>query len=163
MAVAEHSRAVPGFAPGLGVVAERFCRCGPVCPAHRVLHSRDVTGIARNLAQSGSQLICLPGYRCRPHPNDPGLGSWPNGLGKKNNFVDVSCVTNHGKNGSVSSWPVGSIPKREEPGKTGAPCVKVPGSSRVPLHSPPPPPANSFVIGPAVINTQLSDRSRIAP
>jgi len=25
-----------------------------------------------------------------------------------------------------------SIPKREEPGKTGAPCVKVPGSSRVP-------------------------------
>jgi hypothetical protein len=26
----------------------------------------------------------------------------------------------------------GSIPKREEPGKTGAPCVKVPGSSRVP-------------------------------
>jgi len=24
------------------------------------------------------------------------------------------------------------IPKREEPGKTGAPCVKVPGSSRVP-------------------------------
>jgi hypothetical protein len=27
---------------------------------------------------------------------------------------------------------LGSIPKREEPGKTGAPCVKVPGSSRVP-------------------------------
>ena len=27
-----------------------------------------------------------------------------------------------------------SIPKPEEPGKTGAPCVKVPGSSRVPVH-----------------------------
>jgi hypothetical protein len=66
---------------------------------------------------------------------------------------------------------LGSIPKREEPGKTGAPCVKVPGSSRVPVHDeqthphrprlvvshstcPPlssPPHANSFVIGPAVI------------
>jgi hypothetical protein len=68
------------------------------------------------------------------------------------------------------------IPKREEPGKTGAPCVKVPGSSRVPPprslvrdgqthpHRPrlvvshstcPPlssfPHAHSFVIGPAVI------------
>jgi hypothetical protein len=44
--------------------------------------------------------------------------------------------------GSCTSHPgvLGSIPKREEPGKTGAPCVKVPGSSRV-----------SFVIGPAVI------------
>ena len=31
---------------------------------------------------------------------------------------------------------LGSIPKREEPGKTGAPCVKVtvPGSSRVPVR-----------------------------
>ncbi len=36
--------------------------------------------------------------------------------------------------GSRTSHPgvLGSIPKREEPGKTGAPCVKVPGSSRVP-------------------------------
>ncbi len=38
--------------------------------------------------------------------------------------------------GSCTSHPgfLGSIPKREEPGKTGAPapCVKVPGSSRVP-------------------------------
>ena len=77
--------------------------------------------------------------------------------------------------GSCTSHPgvLGSIPKREEPGKTGAPCVKVPGSSRVPVrderthlhrprlvvsHSTCPPlfsshPANSFVIGPAVINT----------
>jgi len=30
-------------------------------------------------------------------------------------------------------WSLGSIPKREEPGKTGEPCVKVPGSSRVPV------------------------------
>ena len=28
---------------------------------------------------------------------------------------------------------LGSIPKREEPGKTGVPCVKVQGSSRVPV------------------------------
>jgi hypothetical protein len=36
--------------------------------------------------------------------------------------------------GSCTSHPgvLGSIPKREEPGKTGAPCIKVPGSSRVP-------------------------------
>ena len=75
--------------------------------------------------------------------------------------------------GSYTSHPgvLGSFPKREEPGKTGAPCVKVPGSSRVPVrdeqthpHSPrlvvshstcPPlsssPHAHSFVIGPAVI------------
>ncbi len=37
--------------------------------------------------------------------------------------------------GSCTRHPgvLGSIPKREEPGKTGAPCVKVPGSSRVPF------------------------------
>ena len=36
--------------------------------------------------------------------------------------------------GSCTSHPgvLGLIPKREEPGKTGAPCVKVQGSSRVP-------------------------------
>ena len=42
--------------------------------------------------------------------------------------------------GSCTSHPgvLGSIPKREEPGKTGAPCFKVPGSSRVPVikHTP---------------------------
>ena len=39
--------------------------------------------------------------------------------------------------GSCTSHPgvLGSIPKREEPGKTGAPCVKVPGSSRVPTST----------------------------
>ena len=36
--------------------------------------------------------------------------------------------------GSCTNHPgvLASIPKREETGKTGAPCVKVPGSSRVP-------------------------------
>jgi hypothetical protein len=55
--------------------------------------------------------------------------------------------------GSCTSHPgvLGSIPKREEPGKTGAPCVKVPGSSRVPPH------AHSFVIGPAVIKHTYVD------
>ncbi len=47
--------------------------------------------------------------------------------------------------------------RREEPGKTGAPCVKVPGSSRVTVLSrstcPPLSRANSFVIGTAVIST----------
>jgi len=40
--------------------------------------------------------------------------------------------------GSCTSHPgvLGSIPKREEPEKTGAPCVKVPGSSRAPLARP---------------------------
>jgi hypothetical protein len=67
------------------------------------------------------------------------------------------------------------------PGKTGAPCVKVPGSSRVPVrdeqthphrprlvisHStcPPlssPPHANSFVIGPAVIKHTHTHTSSI--
>ena len=36
--------------------------------------------------------------------------------------------------GSCHPGVLGSIPKREEPGKTGAPCVKVPGSSRVPVR-----------------------------
>ena len=61
-------------------------------------------------------------------------------------------------------------------GKTGAPCFEVPGSSRVPVRdgqtsphrlrlvvsrstcpalSPPSPHSNSFVIGPALINTKL--------
>jgi hypothetical protein len=34
----------------------------------------------------------------------------------------------------IFAFILGSIPKREEPGKTGAPCVKVPGSSRVPCN-----------------------------
>ena len=57
---------------------------------------------------------------------------------------------------------LGSIPKREELGKTGAPCVQVPGSSHRPRlvasrstcpQLSPSPHANSFVIGTAVLNT----------
>ena len=57
---------------------------------------------------------------------------------------------------------MGSIPKREELGKTGAPCVQVPGSSHRPRlvasrstcpQLSPSPRANSFVIGTAVMNT----------
>jgi hypothetical protein len=84
--------------------------------------------------------------------------------------------------GSCTSHPgvLGSIPKREEPGKTGAPCVKVPGSSQSltgpsvmgslvhtglgssslvahVLPYPPPPHANSFVLGPPVINTHTHE------
>jgi hypothetical protein len=41
-------------------------------------------------------------------------------------------VADRGPPATLEFWVVCSIPKREEPGKTGAPCVKVPGSSRVP-------------------------------
>jgi hypothetical protein len=72
-----------------------------------------------------------PGWA--PDPLMVGIRS-PDGL------VVVSCTSHPGV--------LGSIPKREEPGKTGAPCIIVPRSSRVP-----PPHVNSFVLGPAVINT----------
>ena len=81
--------------------------------------------------------------------------------------------------GSCTRHPgvLGLIPKQEEPGKTGAPYVNVLGSSRVPVrderthphrtclvsHSTCPPlssspPTNSFIIGPAVINTHYPYR-----
>ena len=60
--------------------------------------------------------------------------------------------------GSCTSHPgvLGSIPKREEPGKTGAPCVKVPGSSRVP-HSPSAPPP-SFTQSPYPPRSLVRDK-----
>jgi len=104
-----------------------------------------------------------------PHGSPPRHGWAPDppmeGIRSPIGLVVGSCTIHPGV--------LGSIPKREEPGKTGAPCVKVPGSSRVlmsglihtglglssliahVLHSPPPPPANSFIIGPAVINTHF--------
>jgi len=70
----------------------------------------------------------LKGSRCDCKSDPPMVGiRSPIGL------VVGSC-TSH-------SRVLGSIPKREEPGKTGAPCVKVPGSSQVPcppLSSSPP-------------------------
>ena len=132
----------------------------------------------------------LPRHGWAPDPLMVGIRS-PDGL------VVGSCTSHPGV--------LGSIPKREEPGKTGVACVQVPGSSRVPFgigfkllltrsspsrhppftqypspsrslvclcdgqtsphkprlvvpHSTCPslsasPPANSFIIGPAVINT----------
>jgi hypothetical protein len=63
--------------------------------------------------------------------------------------------------GSCTSHPgvLGSIPKREEPGKTAAPCIKVPGSSRVSVRDGQPSPhrprlvVSRSTLGPAVINT----------
>jgi hypothetical protein len=64
----------------------------------------------------------LPRPECAGQPDPPMVGiRSPIGL------VVGSCISHPGV--------LGSIHKREEPGKTGAPCVKVPGSSRVP---PPP-------------------------
>ena len=59
----------------------------------------------------------LPRHGWAPDPPMVGIRS-PIGL------VVESCTSHPGV--------LTSIPKREEPGKTGAPCVKVPGSSRVP-------------------------------
>ena len=109
------------------------------------------------------------GRECSCATNKPRPGWAPDplmvGIRSPNGLVVGSCTSHPGV--------LGSIPKREEPGKTGAPCVKVPVSSRVPVrdgqtspHWPrlvvsrstcpplsPPPHANSFVLGPAVINT----------
>ena len=62
--------------------------------------------------------------------HSPALGGLPDppmvasGIRSPIGLVVESCTSHPGV--------LGSIPKREEPGKTGAPCVKVPGSSRVP-------------------------------
>jgi hypothetical protein len=63
-----------------------------------------------------------------PHGSQPRPGRVPDplmvGIRSPIGLVVGSCTSHPGV--------LGSIPKREEPGKTGAPCVKVPGSSRVP-------------------------------
>ena len=69
--------------------------------------------VLKNRVPHGSQ----PRHGWAPDPPMVGIRS-PIGL------VVESCTSHPGV--------LGSIPKREEPGKTGAPCVKVPGSSRVP-------------------------------
>ena len=56
--------------------------------------------------------------------------------------------------GSCTSHPgvLGSFPKREEPGKTVAPCIKVPGSSRVPPSS-----FHTIFLSPAFISARWAD------
>jgi hypothetical protein len=119
-----------------------------------------------NERNQGKQAHPVLKYRV-PHVSQPRPGWAPDplmvGIRSPDGLVVGSCTRHPGV--------LGSIPKREEPGKTGAPCVKVPGSSRVPVrdeqthpHRPrlvvshstcPPlsssPHANSFVIGPVVI------------
>jgi hypothetical protein len=96
-------------------------------------------------------------------------------------------ATGHNRNiglvvGSCTSHPgvLGSIPKREEPGKTGALCIKVQGSSRVPVrdgqthphrprivvsHSTCPPLSSppTRIIGPAVIKHTHIEIRRSGP
>jgi hypothetical protein len=66
-------------------------------------------------------------YRA-PHGSQPRHGWAPDpqmvGIRSPMGLVVGSCTSHPGV--------LGSIPNREEPGKTVAPCVKVPGSSRVP-------------------------------
>ena len=130
----------------------------PQSPCHQVT-KREEPG------KTGAPCVKVPGSSRVPAP--PWVGSRsPDGWDQIPRPIGlvVGSYTNH-------PGVLGSIPKREEPGKTGAPCVKVPGSSRVPVrdeqthphrprlvvsHStcPPlssPPHTNSFVIGPAVI------------
>jgi hypothetical protein len=111
--------------------------------------------------KTGAPCIKVPGSSRVPAP--PWVGSRsPDGWDQIPRWAGGWACTSH-------PGVLGSIPKREEPGKTGAPCVKVPGSSRVPAgqthpHRPrlvvshstcPPlsssPHAHNFVIGPAVI------------
>jgi hypothetical protein len=103
--------------------------------------------------KTGAPCIKVPGSSRVPAP--PWVGSRsPDGWDQIPRWAGGWACTSH-------PGVLGSIPKREEPGKTGAPCVKVPGSSRVPprlvvSHSTCPPlssspHAHSFVIGPAVI------------
>ena len=80
-----------------------------------------------NERNQGKQAHPVSKYRV-PHGSQPRHGWAPDppmvGIRSPICLVVGSCTSHPGV--------LGSIPKREEPGKTGAPCVKVPGSSRVP-------------------------------
>ena len=84
-----------------------------------------------NERNQGKQAHPVLKYRV-PHGSQPRPGWAPDPLMVGIRSPDGLVV------GSYTSHPgvLGSIPKREEPGKTGAPCVKVPGSSRVPVTGP---------------------------
>jgi hypothetical protein len=74
--------------------------------------------------KTGAPCIKVPGSSRVPAP--PWVGSRsPDGWDQIPRWAGGWACTSH-------PGVLGSIPKREEPGKTGAPCVKVPGSSRVP-------------------------------
>ena len=80
-----------------------------------------------NERNQGKQAHPVLKYRV-PHGSQPRPGWAPDplmvGIRSPDGLVVGSCTSHPGV--------LGSVPKREEPGKTGAPCVKVPGSSRVP-------------------------------
>jgi hypothetical protein len=80
-----------------------------------------------NERNQGKQAYPVLKYRV-PHGSQPRPGWAPDplmvGIRSPDGLVVGSCTSHPGV--------LGSIPKREEPGKTGAPCIKVPGSSRVP-------------------------------
>jgi hypothetical protein len=80
-----------------------------------------------NERNQGKQAHPVLKYRV-PHGSQPRPGWAPDplmvGIRSPDGLVVGSCTSHPGV--------LGSIPKREEPGKTGAPCIKVPGSSRVP-------------------------------
>jgi hypothetical protein len=74
--------------------------------------------------KTGAPCVKVPGSSRVPAP--PWVGSRsPDGWDQIPRWAGGWACTSH-------PGVLGSIPKREEPGKTGAPCVKVPGSSRVP-------------------------------
>jgi hypothetical protein len=80
-----------------------------------------------NERNQGKQAHPVLKYRV-PHGSQPRPGWAPDplmvGIRSPDGLVVGSCTSHPGV--------LGSIPKREEPGKTGAPCIKVQGSSRVP-------------------------------
>jgi len=102
------------------------------CPSpsrHSVLSASIVCGPVPNERNQGKQAHPVIKYRV-PHGSQPRPGWAPDppmvGIRSPIGLVVGSCTSQLGV--------LGSIPKREEPGKTGAPCVKVPGSSRVPVR-----------------------------
>ena len=83
------------------------------------MRAREVSVAWPHRKRERAQLVCARLKMCATGAERPLVIRSPIGL------VVGSCTSHPGV--------LGSIPKREEPGKTGAPCVKVPGSSRVPL------------------------------
>jgi hypothetical protein len=79
-----------------------------------------------NERNQGKQAHPVLKYRV-PHGSQPRPGWAPDPL-----MVGIRSPDGLVVGLAPATLEMGSFPKREEPGKTGAPCVKVPGSSRVP-------------------------------